>query len=205
MLICEEAWHSLPATILAVGGAELILVVSASPARDFTPSAGGRPRNLERWEQLAPAMAIEHGIFVAVAQLAGSEGGKLFPGGSIAVGPEGEILARGPLLEEAFTTAALDATAIDRARAATPLLSDLEQMLPHLERSLRFAVDGSTIDQDTGMFCAPVFVLGCHLNRGEGASQGVLSHTRPERDRRIGSLRPKESRVRKSLFSHWNS
>ena len=148
MLICEEAWHSLPATILAVAGAELIVVASASPARDFTPSAGGRPGNLERWEQLAPAMAIEHGIFVVVAQLAGSEGGKLFSGGSIAVGPDGEILARGPLLEEAFTTATLDATAIDRARASTPLLSDLEQMLPHLERSLQIAVGGGNGEAD---------------------------------------------------------
>lgn len=139
MLICEEAWHSLPATVLAVGGAELILVVSASPARDFTPSEGGRPLNLERWDRLAPAIANEHGVFVVVAQLAGSEGGKLFPGGSIAVDPAGKILARGPLLEEAVTIASLDAVSIDRTRAATPLLSDLEQMLPHLERSLKLA------------------------------------------------------------------
>jgi NAD+ synthetase len=136
MLICEDAWHSLPATILAVAGAELIVVPSASPARDFSPSSGGRPSNLERWEQLAPAMASEHGVFVVVAQLAGSEGGKLFPGGSIAVAPDGKVLERGPLLDEAVIMASLDATAIDRARAATPLLSDLEQMLPHLERSL---------------------------------------------------------------------
>jgi predicted amidohydrolase len=132
MLICEEAWHSLPATLLALDGAELVMVVSASPARDFSPVAGGVPANLDRWNRLAPAMAAEHGIFVVVAQLAGSEGGKLFPGGSIAVGPDGTILAHGPLLEEAVTIAALDAAAIDRARDASPLLSDLEQALPHL-------------------------------------------------------------------------
>ena len=139
MLICEDAWHSLPGTILSVGGAEVILVVSASPARGFSPSAGGLPSNLEKWERLAPAMASEHGVFVAVSQLAGSEGGKLFPGGSIAADPTGRIIGRGPLLEEAVTLVALDATAIDRARASTPLLSDLEQMLPHLECSLRAA------------------------------------------------------------------
>lgn len=136
MLICEEAWHSLPATILAVDGAELICVVSASPARDFAPSDHGRPLNLERWERLGPATAQEHGVFVVVTQLTGSEGGKVFPGGSIAVGPEGEILARGPLFEEGVTVAHLDPAAIDRARAASPLLSDLEQALPHLQRSL---------------------------------------------------------------------
>ena len=141
LLICEEAWHSLPATILAVSGAELIAVVSASPARDFAPSSGGRPANLERWERLAPAMAVEHGVFVAVAQLTGSEGGKLFPGGSIAVGPSGNVIARGPLLDDAVTVASLDPSAIERARDAAPLLADLRQMLPHLERSLRAATE----------------------------------------------------------------
>ena len=129
MLICEEMWHSLPATILALDGAELLVVPSASPARDFS-QAGGRPRNLERWEQIAPGIALEHGIFVIVAQLVGSEGGKLFPGGSIAVGPDGRFLARGPLLEEVVTLASLDAASIDRSRVASPLLADLEQMLP---------------------------------------------------------------------------
>ncbi|HIF07735.1 MAG TPA: hypothetical protein EYQ64_12530, partial [Gemmatimonadetes bacterium] len=55
LLICEEMWHSLPPTILAVGGAELIIAVSASPARDFTPGGEGRPHNLSRWDALAPA------------------------------------------------------------------------------------------------------------------------------------------------------
>ena len=136
LLICEEAWHSLPATILALDRAELLVIVSASPARDFAPSSGGVPANLDRWNRLAPATAAEHGVFVVVAQLAGSEGGKLFPGGSIAVAPDGQVLARGPLLEEAVTVIALDATALDRARVASPLLSDLEQALPHLQRSL---------------------------------------------------------------------
>ena len=136
MVICEEMWHSLPATILALGGAELLVVVSASPARDFTAGSGVCPANLERWEQIAPGAAREHGVFVVVAQLVGSEGGKLFPGGSIACGPDGGVLARGPLLDEAITIASLDASSIDRARVVSPLLSDLEQMLPHLQRSL---------------------------------------------------------------------
>ncbi|HSH76031.1 MAG TPA: NAD(+) synthase, partial [Longimicrobiales bacterium] len=136
MLICEEAWHSLPATILALDGAELIVIVSASPARDFTPAGGGLPANLDRWNRIAPATATEHGVFVVVAQLAGSEGGKLFPGGSIAVAPDGRTLAHGPLLEEGVTIATLDAAALDRARDASPLLSDLEQVLPKLQRSL---------------------------------------------------------------------
>jgi NAD+ synthetase len=148
MLICEEAWHSLPATILALDGAELIVIVSASPARDFSPAAGGVPANLDRWNRLAPAIAAEHGVFVVVAQLVGSEGGKLFPGGSLAVGPDGTVLARGPLLEEAITLAALDAAAIDRARFASPLLSDLEQALAHLMRALARVAGHAASDEE---------------------------------------------------------
>ena len=139
LLICEEMWHSLPPTILAVGGAELIVAVSASPARDFAPGGEGRPHNLSRWDALAPAMALEHGVFVVVSQLVGSEGGKLFPGGSMAVAPDGAVVARAPLFEEGVTSVELDSSALDRARVASPLLADLEHTLPHLEKALKEA------------------------------------------------------------------
>jgi NAD+ synthase (glutamine-hydrolysing) len=164
LLICEDMWHTLPSTILALGGAELIVVVSASPARDFGPGGNGRPANLERWERLAPAAAVEHGVFVVVAQLVGSEGGKLFPGGSLAVGPDGRILARGPLMEEGVTIAALDPGALDRARVASPLLADLEQMLPHLRRSLEVSTEvaeGETEeDEEASARAAPAHLGG---------------------------------------------
>ena len=146
MLVCEEMWHSLPTAILALGGAELIIGVSASPARDLTPSSEGRPHNLRRWDALAPATALEHGVFVVVSQLVGSEGGKVFPGGSLAVGPDGEVLARGPLLEEGVTVASLESAAIDRARVKTPLLADLEQALPHLQKALAASQDPDVTD-----------------------------------------------------------
>ena len=151
LLICEEMWHSLPSTILAVGGAELIIAVSASPARDFTPGGEGRPHNLSRWEALAPATALEHGVFVVVSQLVGSEGGKVFPGGSIAVGPDGTVLGRGPLFEAGVTVVHLESAALDRARVASPLLADLEQTLPHLQRALSDAQDPEqTSKSDSG-------------------------------------------------------
>ncbi|HSM04848.1 MAG TPA: NAD(+) synthase [Longimicrobiales bacterium] len=162
MLICEELWHSLSPTILAVGGAELIVVLSASPARDLAPSKDGRPERVLRWERLARGVAEEHGVFVAVAQLVGSEGGKLLAGGSLVVGPDGRILARGPLLEEAVVEAALDGILLDRARSASPLLSDLEQMLPHLEEALVDARLGGTVPVE-----APVL-------RGSGSATRIV-------------------------------
>jgi NAD+ synthase (glutamine-hydrolysing) len=154
MLICEEMWHSLPPTILALGGAHLIVVVSASPAREFRPD-GALPGNVERWDALAQAAAVEHGVFVVVSQLVGSEGGKLFPGGSVAVAPDGRVLARGPLFEECVTTALLAPGDVDRARFESPLLSDLEVMLPHLRSSLdqttATATGGSTRSPASGL------------------------------------------------------
>ena len=138
LLVCEEMWHSLSPAVLALDGAELIVVVSASPARDFTQGTG-RPRNIMRWDALAQGASLEHGVFVAVCQLVGSEGGKVFPGGSVVTGPDGAFLGRAPLLEEALVSVALDGTAIDRARFETPLLADLRQMLPHLKRALDLA------------------------------------------------------------------
>jgi len=142
LLVCEEMWHTLPPTILALDGAELILVVSASPAREFLKGPG-RPGNLKRWERLARGAALEHGVFVAVSQLVGSEGGKVFPGGSVVAAPDGTILARGPLMEEGLISVALDGEAIARARFETPLLADLRQMLPHLQKALERVGSGS--------------------------------------------------------------
>ncbi len=135
MLICEDMWHSLPATILALGGAEILVVVSASPAREFGTGTG-RPGNLDRWDLLVTPAAVEHGIFVLVSQLVGSEGGKIFPGGSLAMGPAGNVLGRGELFEEGITSVALQTSDIDRARFESPLLADLQGALPYLERAL---------------------------------------------------------------------
>jgi NAD+ synthase (glutamine-hydrolysing) len=135
ILVCEDMWHSLTPSILALDGAEVILVVSASPAREFREGMG-RPQNLARWDALAQGAAQEHGVYVAVCQLVGYEGGKVFPGGSMVVGPDGSVLGRGPLLEEGIVSVALDGASIERARFDSPLLADLRQMLPHLQRAL---------------------------------------------------------------------
>lgn len=133
ILICEDAWHSLVPTLAALDGAQVVIVPSAAPARGVAP--GGRPESVERWERLVRDIADEHGVFVVLAQLVGFEGGKGFPGASAIVGPDGDVLVRGPLFEEALITADLELSEITRARATQTLLADLEAELPHLLRS----------------------------------------------------------------------
>jgi NAD+ synthase (glutamine-hydrolysing) len=141
ILICEDAWHSFPPMLAALDGAQVILIPSASPARGVISSddTAGRPLSLARWERLAQDIAGEHGVYVALAQLVGFEGGKAFPGGSILAGPRGDLLAQGPVFQEAIIPAVLDFEEITRARADLPLLADLEMRLPHLLGSLHAA------------------------------------------------------------------
>jgi len=135
MLVCEDLTHSLTASILALGGANLVLCGCASPARGFGPALS-RPGNLVTWDRIAARAASEHGIFVLLSQLAGSEGGKLFAGGSSAWGPDGRLLVRAPLFDQCVTTVDLDPDQVTRVRAESPYLSDLTTALPHLLRSL---------------------------------------------------------------------
>jgi NAD+ synthase (glutamine-hydrolysing) len=141
MLICEDAWHSFTPMLAALDGAQLIIVPSASPARGVISSddTAGRPVSLARWSRLVQDIAGEHGVYVALAQLVGFEGGKAFPGGSILGGPRGDILTEGPVFQEAIIPAVIDFEEITRARADLPLLADLEMRLPHLLGSLHAA------------------------------------------------------------------
>jgi NAD+ synthetase len=144
ILICEDAWHSFTPMLAALGGAQLIMIPSASPARGVVSAddAPGRPASLARWSRIVQDMAGEHGVYVALAQLVGFEGGKAFPGGSIIAAPRGEVLAEAPVFEEALLQATLDFEEITRARTDLPLLADLEMRLPHLLGSLHDARRG---------------------------------------------------------------
>ncbi len=134
LMVCEDAWHSLSGTLLALDGAQVIFVSSAAPARGPWPredSVPG-PASVARWERLVRDLAEEHGVFVSFTNLASTEGGKSFPGGAVIVGPGGEVRARGPLWSEAIVGAPLDLADLTRARADQPLLADLRTAMPHL-------------------------------------------------------------------------
>ena len=144
MLICEDAWHALTATAAALDGAQIIFIPSASPARGAWPQPDEEtrgPASTHRWERLARDRAEEHGVYVAVIQLVGNEGGKAFPGGSVVAGPDGDVRARAPLWDEAAVSLTLDLHDVTRVRASSPLLADLRTMLPHVLRSMQRASD----------------------------------------------------------------
>lgn len=145
LLVCEDVWHSLSGTVAALDGAQLIIVPTAPPARGAWPKQDGvpGPASVSRWERLARDMADEHGLFVALVNLVGSEGGKQFPGSAMVAGPKGELRVRGPLWDEALVVATLDLDDVTRARADMPLIADLETMAPHLRDALTKADTGA--------------------------------------------------------------
>jgi NAD+ synthase (glutamine-hydrolysing) len=134
MLVCEDAWHSLSGTLLALDGASMIFISAAAPARGVYPreDAIPGPASVARWDRLVRDIAEEHGVFVSFANLVANEGGKSFPGGATIAGPGGEARVRAPLWREALVSIAIDLNDLARARAEMPLLADLQTAMPHL-------------------------------------------------------------------------
>jgi NAD+ synthetase len=105
---------------------------------------GPVPANLKRWERLARDIAEEHGVYVALVNLVGTEGGKTFSGGSIVCGPHGDVRAQAALWDETIMTITLDPHDLTRARSDAPLLNDLQTMMPHLMRNVARIQSGET-------------------------------------------------------------
>lgn len=143
VLICEDIWHSVTPMIAALKGAETIVSIAASPARDF---ASQKPGNLEAYHRIVRRMAEEHGVWALHSMLVGFEGGKGFTGGSIAVDPFGKVVGEGPVGIEHILRVEVDHDAVAVARNSSPMLADLASVLEDVIRELR------EVDEET---CPP--------------------------------------------------
>lgn len=96
ILVCEDFWHPGVVYALAAAGIEMLLVQAAGPGRGVWE---GGPHDdtfasTSAWERIARTTAQLYGIYVALANRTGVEGAVTFAGGSLIVGPDGEVLAR---------------------------------------------------------------------------------------------------------------
>jgi NAD+ synthase (glutamine-hydrolysing) len=200
MLICEDAWHSLTGTVAALDGATTVFILSASPARGVwrREDEGPVPANLKRWERLARDIAEEHGVFVALVNLVGTEGGKTFSGGSIICGPHGDVRAQAPLWDETIMTITLDPHDLTRARSDAPLLNDLEKMMPHLMRTVDRIQAGEPLTlsyDDARTDGGPLTPAG---KRGDGERADAPSTEETARHPAKKSRKPTRATTRKS-------
>jgi predicted amidohydrolase len=131
VLICEDVWHSVLATLCAVTGAEVLLVPSASPARGFSDE---KPGNVSRYERMLRSVSEEHGMYAVASMLTGFEGGKGFSGGSMVFDPNGVKLAQCPIGEEAMVLSEVDLDQVTLARNRTPLVGDLKSVWSDITR-----------------------------------------------------------------------
>jgi NAD+ synthase (glutamine-hydrolysing) len=98
-LVCEDIWQAEPAAHAAAAGAELIVVMNASPWDDAKEA--GR-------EEALVARARETGCAVAYLNLVGGQDEVVYDGGSLMVNGDGSIAARAPAFVEALLWADFD-------------------------------------------------------------------------------------------------
>jgi predicted amidohydrolase len=116
VLICEDFWHPSLSWLVAMQGADLLVVMSAAPGRGGSDPDGTGFDSMERWTLLCRATAVQYGLFVALVNRVGCEGGITFGGGSLLVDPEGEVQARSGGLAPERLDLTLDPEKLVRAR-----------------------------------------------------------------------------------------
>lgn len=204
LLVCEDAWHSVCGTLAALDGAQVVFVSAAGVARGpwhgeatSLPIGTPGPANIARWERVLRDVADEHGVFASFANLVGTEGGKRFFGNALVVGPAGDLRGSAPVWDEHLLSVTVDLSDLVRARADSPLLSDLRAALPHVLASVDrisrgipspLAYDGGEpaaadlLQQargyHTGEFAIPTELLGEETPTVVGALPEVLPVTR---------------------------
>ncbi len=141
MLICEDFWHISPPYLLWLDGADVFLFMSASPGRGLTSAP---QLSTAHWvESINRAYASMFTSFVVHCNRVGYEDGLHFWGGSTIYNPDGELLAKAPLQEEALTFCEINLNDLHHTRARLPLLRDERTALVQREMNRILSRDGS--------------------------------------------------------------
>jgi NAD+ synthase (glutamine-hydrolysing) len=100
-LVCEDIWEPEPAARAAKAGAELIVVINASPWDDAKQATR---------EALLAARAKETGCAIVYLNLVGGQDEVVYDGASMLVNGDGTIAARAPAFVDALLWATFDPT-----------------------------------------------------------------------------------------------
>ncbi|MFC5435907.1 NAD+ synthase [Rhodanobacter umsongensis] len=99
LLICEDVWQPEPAAQAAAAGAELLLVINASP--------WDGAKQADR-EAVLVARALETGCAIAYVNMVGGQDEVVYDGASLLVNGNGSIAARAPAFVDALLWATFD-------------------------------------------------------------------------------------------------
>lgn len=113
LLICYDSFFPELAKAYALQGADLLAIISASPATS-------KPF----FDRILPARAIENAMPVLYANLVGTELNIVFQGGTQAIGPRGEDLGKAADFKEDTVVTEVDLRDTKTARSFRPTLRD---------------------------------------------------------------------------------
>jgi predicted amidohydrolase len=122
LMICRDFLSLGAGYLLFVGGAEVIIVISAAPGRGFSDEGGFATSRM--WELMGEALSFFSSSFIAYANRVGFEDGKAFAGGSFIYNPLGNLIAKAPAVEEQMIIADLDLEEVRAARKTWPFKRD---------------------------------------------------------------------------------
>jgi len=122
ILVCEDIWHLPSAYILSLQGVDMIICPSSSPGRGVTTDE--RLGTAESYRLVCRTYAQFLTTFFLYCNRVGFEDGANFWGGSMVIGPNGDIIAQHEDADEALVLATIDLADVRRERLANPLLRD---------------------------------------------------------------------------------
>jgi len=105
LFVCEDVFSGDAVSFAAQNKPDLIIVISASPAREFE---NGGLLIEKQWESLLKTLAILSGAYVAFCNRVGFEDGLGFWGGSRIINPKGETEIKAGYFDEELVECELD-------------------------------------------------------------------------------------------------
>ncbi len=145
MLVCEDLWHPSTSYLLFADRADVIVTISASPARGISRRTAGEtgsdapaPGSTHTWDALLRHQSMAFNVWSVYVNRVGVEDGTSFSGNSRVLSPDGEAVVRLGL-EEAQVHVVLEPGPLRRRRAESPMLRDerLDVTLGNLDRIAR--------------------------------------------------------------------
>lgn len=129
-LVCWDQWFPEAARLTALRGADLLVYPTAIGWHPSEKAEFGKAQH-GSWELMQRSHAVANGCFVCAinrtgheAHPEGTEDGIEFWGQSFVAAPDGEVVAKAPVDEEAVLVVDLDLARLDVARTHWPFLRD---------------------------------------------------------------------------------
>jgi len=134
-IVCEDVWQAEPSAAAAAAGAELIVVINASPWDDAKQTAR---------EEVLVARAKETGCAFIYLNLIGGQDEVVYDGASLLVNGDGSIAARAPAFVDALLWVDFDAPSRTLCARDWPSVDDIAReatLYAALVRGIRDYID----------------------------------------------------------------